>query len=693
MIKLSHFALRNDLFLKSILSIALILGLLCCKPARKDQTASILAPVAEKKGPVARKDAFFGLHFDLHPQKTDTSLGADITEENISGLLDRVRPDYVQYDCKGHAGYAGYPTHIGWPSPGIVKDSLAVWRKVTKERGVGLFIHYSGVWDSKAIEEHPDWARLDAQRRRDPNATSVFGPYADRLLIPQLKEVTAAYGLDGLWVDGECWATELDYSAASLEAWRRQTGYDTAPKDRSEPHWLEWKMFHRNAFENYLSRWVDALHAFNPELQITSNWMYTTMAPKPVVARLDFLSGDYSPSLSVDRARVEARYLANTGMPWDLMAWGFDHGKEQAWSLKRPIHLQQEAAVVLMQGGGFQIYNNPTRSGHIIPEIIEQLGEVADFCRERQAFSHKSRSIPQVALLLSETSLWDNMDRIFSPWAGEFDELEGALHLLLELHYSVDILAEHQLIGRLSEFPLVVIPDAPKLSPAFQVAAAAYVEKGGSLLLLGEKCARLFEPLLGVTLSGGPQERTVELATPAGPVSVSGRWQEASAATARAIGFHHPTRDFRRDAATAATIANQGRGKVAAVFGPLALAFFHGHHPGIRQFVGSVCAELFPEPWATIDGPPTLDISLRRTANGRLSLHLLNRSNFPVPDRYNFIDFVPTVGPVKVNLRSDLKPKDVIWMPGARPLPWTWKAGRLQTTIPAVPLHGILVVD
>jgi hypothetical protein len=146
-------------------------------------------------------------------------------------------------------------------------------------------------------------------------------------------------------------------------------------------------------------------------------------------------------------------------MPWDLMAWGFDRGREQNWSLKRPVQLQQEAAVVLMQGGGFQVYNTPTRSGTIIPEIIGQLAEVSAFCRERQALSHRSRSVPQVALVLSETSLWDQMDRVFSPWAGEYSALEGALHLLLELHYSVDILAEHQLIGRLGEFPLVVIPD------------------------------------------------------------------------------------------------------------------------------------------------------------------------------------------------------------------------------------------
>jgi hypothetical protein len=270
----------------AILTLGLLTSILSCRgknEAPRQPAGAAAKDAAASERPVPRKDAYFGLHFDLHPNRSDTVLGVDITEENIAALLDRVQPDYVQYDCKGHPGYAGYPTKIGWPSPGIVRDSLAIWRKVTKHRRVGLFIHYSGVWDSKAIEEHPDWARLDAQGRRDPNATSVFGPYADELMIPQLKEVTAAYDLDGVW--------------------------------------------------------VDALHAFNAKLQLTSNWMYTSFAAKPVVAGLDFLSGDYSPSLSIDRARVEARYLASTGMPWDLMAWGFDRGKDQNWSLKTPIHL------------------------------------------------------------------------------------------------------------------------------------------------------------------------------------------------------------------------------------------------------------------------------------------------------------------------------------------------------------------
>jgi len=46
----------------------------------------------------------------------------------------------VQYDCVGVPGYSGYPTKIGWPAPGIVKDSLAVWRQVTREERVAVML-------------------------------------------------------------------------------------------------------------------------------------------------------------------------------------------------------------------------------------------------------------------------------------------------------------------------------------------------------------------------------------------------------------------------------------------------------------------------------------------------------------------------------------------------------------------------
>ncbi|NIR02836.1 MAG: hypothetical protein GTN78_21970, partial [Gemmatimonadales bacterium] len=292
--------------------------------------------------------------------------------------------------------------------------------KVTREHGVGLYIHYSGIWDRAAMEHHPEWAQVDENGAPHAEIASSSGPYVDELLIPQLREVTSAYDLDGVWVDGDCWAAGLDYSEAARAKWKDETGDADPPKSPSDLRWEDWKAFQRRQFEAYVCHYIDALHAFNPRLQLTSNWLYTTMAPMPVVAKLDYLSGDVSPNgHQIDMARIDARYLANSEMPWDLMSWGQAHR-----NLKPVAQLEQEAAAVLMQGGGYQIYYNPTRAGYILEDVIETAGQVADFCRARQEVSHKSVSVPQVALLLSSTSQFNRSD---SPLhnAGQLTEVEG----------------------------------------------------------------------------------------------------------------------------------------------------------------------------------------------------------------------------------------------------------------------------
>ena len=104
---------------------------------------------------------FFGIHYDLHANADDTELGRELTAEHLRERLLRVRPDWIQADCKGHPGYTSWPTEIGSTSPGVVNDALRIHRDVTAELGIKLGMHYSGVWDSRAIELHPDWARRD----------------------------------------------------------------------------------------------------------------------------------------------------------------------------------------------------------------------------------------------------------------------------------------------------------------------------------------------------------------------------------------------------------------------------------------------------------------------------------------------------------------------------------------------------
>ncbi len=89
------------------------------------------------------ENVFFGIHYDLHASAEDTELGKEISYEHIRERLLRVKPDWIQWDCKGHPGYTSWPTEIGSTSPGVVNDMLRVVRDVTKELGIRLGMHYT----------------------------------------------------------------------------------------------------------------------------------------------------------------------------------------------------------------------------------------------------------------------------------------------------------------------------------------------------------------------------------------------------------------------------------------------------------------------------------------------------------------------------------------------------------------------
>ena len=136
-----------------------------------------------------RKDAFFGMHFDFHAKRDQVNIGQRLDEAALEALMTHVRPDFVQCDTKGHSGNTSYPTRVGYQAPEMKGDILRLWRDVTARHGVSLYAHHSGVWDDRALEHHPEWAAYNEKGEADKQKTSVFGPYADELLIPQLKEM------------------------------------------------------------------------------------------------------------------------------------------------------------------------------------------------------------------------------------------------------------------------------------------------------------------------------------------------------------------------------------------------------------------------------------------------------------------------------------------------------------------------
>ena len=645
------------------------------------------------------QDAFFGIHYDLHAHARDTELGRELSTDHLRERLLRVRPDWIHCDCKGHAGYTSWPTMVGSTSPGVVKDALRIHRDVTRELGIKLGVHYSGVWDSRAIELHPEWARLDAEGQPDPNMTCRLSRYDEELMIPQMLELVDRYDVDGFWVDGENWASKPCWCDRCRAEFTRRTGIQAIPRQAGEPHWDEWLAFHRDLFVEHVARYVEAVHARKPGCMVCSNWMYTVRQPDPIRAPVDYLSGDYDWAWGASRAAVEGRVLDGRGLPWDLMAWGFTKtgpmNAEPPWVMKTATHLCQELAEVVALGGAVMVYDNPQRSGWLTGWHQELLAQVADFCRARREVCFRSQTVPQAAVLHLASHFYAGNEPLFN-YGHAAEPLEGALHALLETHRSTDILTEEAALVRMGAYKLVVVPEQTRLSEEIVRALEDYAWAGGQVLISGAHLARDYPSLVGATPAGEPLvgEPTF-LPVDGQVVPVSGPWQPVTPMAGtevwtRRLKQQEPDKDVTDQAVITRRLV--GEGAVVAVHGPLFRDYFLGHYPLLRRFIDGLVGRL-GIPWlVTVEAPPRLELILRRKGK-RLLVNLVNRGAGEAlgPNRV-IVEELPPVEGITLQIRQEGQPASVTEVPGDKPLEWWYTGGMLTVRVPRVDIHSVVVV-
>jgi hypothetical protein len=638
-----------------------------------------------------RADSFFGIHFDFHAGMDCIEIGKNTTPEMVEKIIAAAHPDYIQIDCKGHPGLSSYPTKAGNQAPGFVGDPLRVWREVTARNGVALYMHYSGVWDSEAIRQHPEWGAVNADGKTNANATSFFGAYADRLLVPQLRELAGDYGVDGAWVDGECWASVPDYSEPALKAFREATGIEDIPRQAGEPHWYEFLQFNRDAFRGYLRHYTTEVKKTNADMQLCSNWAFTDHMPEAVCAPVDWISGDFTPEDAVNSARFSARYIARQGKPWDLMAWSFTTQGEQrnGSRQKSAIQLEREAAVVMAQGGGFQPYYNQRRDGSVPKEHLPVIAEVAKFCRARQPFCQGGMPVPQVALLYSTASHYREINNLFGR---DLSRLSGTLQALVESQQVVDIVGEHSLADRMAEYHLIVVAECDYLEPAFKQRLVRYVENGGNVLLVGPQSASLFAIELDVTLESG-QHEPLYLASGDSLVATRDRTPALKlGARAKTIGLLHLSNDKNSAFQPAASVAPLGKGKIAATYFSFSRGYLNQRPPEMRAFLNDLARQLFPQPMVEVKGSPDVDVSVNRL-RGQLAINLVNTSGAHWDTKKPLIDSIDQVGPLEISFQSAAKPAKITLQPEGRQLPFEYREGVARLTVPRLEIYSVIVIE
>jgi len=649
-----------------------------------------------RKNKKKRSDGFFGIHFDFHANKDCDRIGEDVTEAMVQRIIDVVDPDYLQIDCKGHPGYCSYPTQVGNPAPGFVNDPLIIWRQVTEKYGIPLIMHYSGIWDAYMASTRPEWARIKAGGIRENEYISLFSPYVDEVLIPQLKELNDRYGVDGVWVDGDCWAVMNEYDEKALAAYRAAGGSDVPAEQPGEEGFEAYTAYTREVFRKYLRHYTEELKRHNPDFQITSNYAFSSYMPEPVTVRFDYLSGDITMGNSFQKFRLEARCLAGQTLPWDLMAWSFcgEWGSPKE-SMKSSLQLQQEAATALAFGGGFQIYVKPNRNGSVNDWHLETLREVAEFCRARERRCHRSEAIPQIALFYSSTSFYRTLHRPFGHEMTALSDLEGVLYALLESQYSVEVKLEHQMEGRLAEYPLIVVPEWPHLPDSWVEQLAAYAEEGGRLLLVGPATTRKFESYIGVRFEDDTAGGFHFLRHEGRMGAIGGRVLRIAKDEARppeTRGQLYPNQDVKSHSTPAAFVKEFGKGTVGAVLFPFGERYKSMRVPTARRFLASLTKELFPLPIVEVVGSSSVDVVVNRN-HGNLQIHLIHAGGAHENEKVHVYDEIPPLGPLQVAVRPERRPERILRFPDGESMRFTYEDGVARFTIDRLGVYDIIAIE
>ncbi len=648
-----------------------------------------------------RQDALLGIHFDFHalPGQTVPTLWRP---ETYAEMLDAVRPDFVQCDTKGHAGLSSYPTCAGHRA--LLDDRIDILRMMrdeTARRNIPLYAHHSGIYDQMAAQTHPDWRAVGPDGTPCNDVVSVFSPFADQLLLPQLRELAGSYRLDGAWIDGECWAARVDYSHWALDAYRN-AGHHLPPPHPDQPGYDDYREFCRQGFKTYVQHYLDAIHREFPDFQITSNWMWSAYMPEQDVDGVDFLSGDYSSTNSVLSARTHGRILEARRRPWDLMAWGHQ-AIPCSWTTRNrqtkcTAQYCQEAAMILAMGGTFEFFNIHYGCGGAIQQwAIPTWRQTADFCRQRSRCLHASIR-PEIGVLFPCDRNSSSSDRLYGGAPG-LPRLTAWLNLLQDAQLSTKVILQHQLDDPdlLRRFKAIVIPSATTLQPTAIGNLLNFTHNGGALLL-DLPALPPFAPHLGcqpepaarhlIFVHDGDRDGNGALA--AGETDATLQLNPTSAQAVADLYLDNlPEPSLRRDAACVRTL---GHGRLASLALDLATFYQDNRSPAIRRFLLNLLLHhLHVTPDVTVSGSHFAELTVTDAPDGTLLVNLINLAGEHQVACVRAYDEIPPLPPLTVTFSPALPPVSVLQLPENRPLELhRHPDGSASVTVPSLDIHTVL---
>jgi hypothetical protein len=423
-------------------------------------------------------------HFDLHTPG-NVRVNHKPNPSEMARTLKAAGVEEVITFAKCHFGHAYYPTKVGTPHPRLKGDAFGSVLAACRKQGVGVFAYLSFGIDGEAGRAHPEWQQKFTPDQKvmkafDFISVCPFTSYLDKLMLPQIEEVSTLYRPDGLWFDTMS-ALAPCYCESCLTTFRKETGKEI-PTDDNDPLQATFGQWRHDRGVAMVERVAAFIHQVLPGGAVGFNQLGSLYYPEPMPRGVTELSLDpptYGPqSLQFG---LNAAFGGTTGIDCEVMPTIMNQGWGD-WSIASELRLEQVAVSIWARGVRL-IYGDRLHPEIRLAPTTKRALQFVGSLRQRVA---DAQATPDVVILHSPSvTCGDSFEEFARNPRGRMGRISGSHELCLDAGLNTTVAAECYLSEWLDKARLIVVPELTSISRETESKLHAHAEQGGRILIVG----------------------------------------------------------------------------------------------------------------------------------------------------------------------------------------------------------------
>ncbi|WP_135553947.1 alpha-L-fucosidase [Paenibacillus cymbidii] len=661
------------------------------------------------------------VHVDFHMPEFPADAITRFDAREFVAEFVRAHVNVIGVFTKCHFGNAFYDNSVGHRHSGLKQDFFGEVLEEAHRHGIKVIAYYSLGTDAYAVEHNPDWYQIDENGEKRGGHGTVWelpcinSPYREELVIPQVKEITEKYAMDGYLFDIPYLKGHTCFCTYCKKRFKEQTGRELT-KQLYETERDTVMQFGVDSAARCMRELYDLVKSIRPEVLVNCNGAWKMGEPDAINETSDYGLWESQPASGTFLCHsFRSRYVRNLPVPVQIMTVRFTEG----WGLmscKTAEQLKYECAAIMANGGIINIGDQVLPNGKLQSGVYDVIGEAFAFVKEREAACIGATSVKHMALIAHYPGNW----YYEPPDAATL----GAAKMLIEGHHQFDIFYNDD-FPDLAAYQIVVLPETVLLSEASAQRLREFVRRGGLLLAAGEASLRR-EPVAGFVLADVlgveyldrtpypfaylTEHEALWKGTAVIPQLLEGPFLKVKPSTAETLSriqwpltvpapqraFRHPIPPAGRISEFPAVTTNRyGEGQAMYVAAPIFATYWKYNHFWLRRIVNNALDLMDTGKPFSLAAPATVEANMMENG-GRRYLHLINFQNGHTGSRkeafYDPIECINPIYDIVVRFPAEAGVAGAVQLPEGVPLPVVpaGDGGGVAVTVPKLHIHTML---